>query len=367
MIERRLNSTAHMILAPRNFGMASADFPRWDNNYAEICARIERVRAPLKIVLKTKNEPLFIERWIKHHQTIVGPENLIVFDNMSDHPEVLSIYRKYRGQVEIVRFADRWDNVHHTYLYGNLYRALAKSSDYFIFLDTDEYLVLIENDRYYGDDRISTFVMDNKNHDVFPSTWLWNANWSATQFSCSLSPGDFANNLACGKPLIRSTKIPTGYVNHNFQLSTRLFKPPFRTSLFLLHLARLYPQQRITANLNKLIAARVVHEQETPESIARRSDITDDVMAGYVDEIRDCLAAEARTDVGDVAIGPGCLELLQDGVISYYGEVERKVINDFITDPKPIYNLIADRYRLNAVLGENLGRSDAYGLGRLYV
>lgn len=54
-------------------------------------------------------------------------------------------------------------------------------------------------------------------------------------------------------------------------------------------------------------------------------------------------------------------------VQSYYGEVERKVINDFITDPKPIYNPIADRYRLNAVLGENLGRSDAYGLGRLYV
>jgi hypothetical protein len=337
---------------PRAFGMTSDyDFPRWDANGAEFCARIEKVRSPIKIVLKTKNDPLFIERWITHHMKIVGPENLIIFDNMSDDPGVLSVYRKYRDRIDLVRFADRHYNLHHTYLYRDFYRSLAKSSEYFIFLDTDEYLILIDNDTYHGDDRILTFVMDNRNYDLFPSTWLWNVNWNPAQFTCGTEPADLAENLACGKPLIRSDKIPTGYVNHNFQLSARMFAPPFRTNLFLLHLAHLFPRRRISLNVDKLIVEGVVQPGESPETIARRNDITDEVMAGYVREIRDLLALDGRKDLGNAVLGAGSLELSPNGTISYYSDAERKAVNEFIVDPKPAYDLIADHYRLSAVPG----------------
>jgi hypothetical protein len=327
-------------------------FPSWEANRSEFCARIEKVRSPIKILLKTKNDPFFIERWIAHHMKIVGPESLIIFDNMSDDPEVLSVYRKYRGSINIVRFADRHFNLHHTYLYDDLYRSLAKSSEYFIFIDTDEYLVLIDDDdRYHADDRIPAFVMSNRNYDLFPSTWLLNANWSPTQFSCGTERRDLANDLACGKPLIRSDKIPIGYVNHNFQLGTRLFAPPFRTSLFLLHLAHLIPRQRISSNMNKLAAEGIARPGESPESVAARTDITDEIMAIYVREIRDFLPFDGRTDLSGAALGPGCLELMPNGTVCYYGDAERKLLNGFIADAKPVYDSIADHYRLSSVPG----------------
>lgn len=325
--------------------MASDDsLLHWSVNSEELCARIERTRSTVKIVLKTKNDPFFIERWIKHHAKIVGGENLIIFDNMSDDPNVLSVYRRYRERVEIVRFSGSHNDLHHSLLYKELYRSLARSSEFCVFLDTDEYLILIENDKYYDDDRIITFVSDNKAYDLFPSTWLWNANWSPVQFSCGTGAADLADKLACGKPLIRSDAIPTGYFNHNFQLSSKIFAPPFKTNLFLLHLAHLYPQQRISTNINKLISRGLARADDSPAMFAKRSDITDKVAASYVKEIRDFLALNECQNPGRSTLKPGCLELSLNQTISYYSNVERKAINDFISDPYPAYDAIANYY-----------------------
>jgi len=288
-----------------------------------------------------------------------------VFDNMSDDPATLSTYRKYHKQVEIIKFAGPWYNIHHTHIFGELYRALGKSSDYFIFLDADEFLILMSGDEYCNDDRIVAFVIENAQYDLFPSSWLFNLNWSTTKFKCGPQASDLAQNLACGKPLIRSAKLPLGYVNHNFQLSTKFFAPPFKTNLFLLHLSRLFPKKRIVANVNKLIGAGIATEGESPESIARRTDITDKIMAEYVTEIRDCLALDPRAEFVDAPLAPGCVELSDGGGVTYYGDAERKLIADFIADPRQVYGLLPHDYRLKAVDAADLGRPG--NLGKLYV
>jgi hypothetical protein len=327
--------------------MASGDdFLDWDANRAECRAWIERVRSPIKIVMKTKNDPFLIERWITHHMKIVGPENLIIFDNLSDNPEVLSVYRKYRDRINILRFAAPHFLVHDTHVFGDLYRSLAKSAEYFMFLDTDEHLVFFDNDKYYSDDRIVTFVMSNRNYDLFPTIWLLNVKLSPTQFICGAGSRFLAAKLACGKPLLRSDKLPIGYVNHSFQLGTGLFAPPFRTNLFLLHLAHLIPRQRISGNVDKLLAAGLVEPGESPESIARRNDMPDDTTAVYVKEIGEFLALEGQKDLGNGPLGPGCLELSPDGTIAYYGDAERKAVNGLIAEPQLAYDLVPDCYRL---------------------
>lgn len=353
-----------MIRKSQSFGVANGkEFPCWEKDSSEFCAQIERHHAPVKIVLKTKNDRFLIERWIRHHSRIVGLENLIIFDNMSDDHDVLSVYREYRDWTGIVTFAGHQNNLHHTGLCRDLYRALAKSSEYFLFLDTDEFLVLIENDKYYDDDGILAFVRGNRNFDLFPGTWLWNANWTDRQFNCS----GLAGNMACGKPLIRTSKIPTGYVNHNFQLSTRLFVPPFKTNLFLLHLRRLFPEQRILTNMNKLTTAGIARPGESPESIAGRNDIADELMVGYVNEIRECLASlKERADLGNAPLAASCLELSSGGNIAYYGASERTALNDFIGDPTQAYDSLPRRYRLDRVGGANVDAA-AYSLGRLYI
>jgi Glycosyl transferase family 2 len=325
------------------------DVPLFGDRRGECCARIEQVWAPVKIVLITKDDPYLIERWIAHHIKIVGAEGLLIFDNMSDDPQVHSVYEKYRDRVNIMRFADKYMNVHHSRAYSDLYGALARSSDYCIFLDTDEFLILIDNDRYYDNDRILSFVMSNSGCDLFPSTWLMNENWIDSQFS-STDAGQLPQLLACGKPLIRSSKFPPGYVNHNFQLGARLFAPPFKANLFLLHLTHLYPRQRISANVNKLITLGVVQPGESAESIAARDDIADVVAALYAKEIGDCLALDGKINLVNRVLRPGSLELLPDGTISYYSDAERKALNAFISDPEPIYNLFPDHYRLRSVV-----------------
>jgi hypothetical protein len=350
LLKRYISHSGSVLLKYRLLSMASDDdLLHWSVSREECCARIERNRSPIKIVLKTKNDPFFIERWIKHHTKIVGNKNLIIFDNMSDDREVLSVYEEYRDQVEIIRFSGSHNDVHHTLLYRELYRSLARSSEFCIFLDTDEYLILIEDNKYFSDDRIVTFVGGNKGYDLFPSTWLWNVNWSPVQFSCGTEVADLANKLACGKPLIRSDAIPTGYFNHNFQLGSRIFAPPFKTNLFLLHLAHLYPQQRISTNMNKLISRGLARTSDSPESLAQRDDITDGVPAGYVKEIRDFLALDERQTLGKSTLRSGCLELSPNQTISYYSHAERKAIDDFISDPQPAYDSITNHYRLSAV------------------
>jgi hypothetical protein len=53
MVRQSEISTGSGIRTSEPSGMANGDdFPRWDVDSAEFCARIERVRSPIKIVLK---------------------------------------------------------------------------------------------------------------------------------------------------------------------------------------------------------------------------------------------------------------------------------------------------------------------------
>ena len=246
-----------------------------------------------------------------------------------------------------MRFAGRYDVVHHSRACSDLYRAIAQSSTYCIFTDTDEFLILIDDDRYYDDHRVSNFVRRNANDSLFPTTWLINANWNDTQFN-GISENNLARLLAHGKPLIRSDLFPSGYVNHNFQLSTRLFVPPFKTNLFLLHLMQLVPRQRIVGNVNKLITLGAVQPNETPESIAERNDFANEIEALYAREIREYLRVESKGKPAER--GSSDLELLSDGTVSYFSDAVREALHAFIRDPKPIYDLIADQYQLGSIL-----------------
>jgi hypothetical protein len=328
--------------------MSFDSFPIWQEHRTACCDRIRKVRAFIKIILITKNDPYFIERWITHHIKIAGIEGLVIFDNMSDDPKVLAVYEKYRDRINIMRFAGNHNGLHNSAANDDLYRAIAGSSTYCIFSDTDEFLILIDGDRYYDDHRVANFVGDNANYSLFPTTWLLNANWSDTQFH-GVIEYNLARLLALGKPLIRSDRFPPGYINHNFQLSTRWFVPPFRANLFLIHLVRFIPRQRINSNVNKLIARGAAQPGETPESIAARTDFVGDVQNLYARQIREYLLPEISSE--PAGLGPSQLELLPDGTVSYFSDAERQALNTFIRDPKPVYDLIVDPYVLDSIIG----------------
>jgi hypothetical protein len=183
------------------------DIMRWETDQQEFCAQIDRMPAVFKVLLKTKNDPFFLERWIVHHLGIVGPGNLVIFDNMSDHPEVLAIYRRYAADINIVRFSGFHNDVHNTRVFPALYGCLSKTSEFFCFLDTDELLVLFDDRRYYANDSVPEFIKRHHDAGVFPGAWLYNTDGSDTRFVCGSRLDYLANCMAWGKPILRSNAI----------------------------------------------------------------------------------------------------------------------------------------------------------------
>lgn len=310
----------------------------WDADRVSLCARISGAPAVLKILLKTKNDSILLDRWIEHHAGIVAPQNILIFDNMSDDPQVLAIYARH-PDVLVIRFTGFHNNVHHVGLFGDLYAALRDSAQFFVFLDTDEFLTFIDGDRYYADGSILEFLQSEPLPQVFPGTWLYNTNWTANQFISGTTAEYLASGLAWGKPVLRSNAPLDGYLNHNIQLTRTLFSAGIPTNLFVLHLANLSPQQRIASNINKLIARGFAQPLDTAETISQYTleGVSDANIVQYVSEIRRLLPLRAQPQAQQGTLRPGCIELSANGKITYYSEVERQSLLAFIVDPMPVY------------------------------
>src|SRR4051812_7588655 len=258
----------------------------WERDQCEIGERIESHQAILKILLKTKNNPFFLTKWIEHHLTIVGPRNLIIFDNGSADPNVHSAYERFSDVIELILYNGYHNNLHYTSKFSKLYDALYHSCQYFIFLDTDEFLALFQDGRFYSDGNNPEFLTKRKDFDVFPGTWLYNTDWNATRFICGRDR--LISGLKWGKPILRAQAKLNDFINHNVQLDKALCSNGTTLNLFVFHMAQLIPRQRIAANVNKLIACKFASSLETPEEIAAcdLSDTTDSNIIGWVGELR---------------------------------------------------------------------------------
>lgn len=317
-----------------------ANFLNWDTQQDLCCERIARNPATLKILLKTKNDPFFLERWIAHHHKIAGDGNIVIFDNMSDDPAVSRIYRKYQDVITVVFFEGNHNAVHKIRLFSGLYRSLSKAADFFAFLDTDEFLVLFDGDRYFKDEYLLEFIKQNRSCDVFPAAWLHNVDRSATRFACGVDFSDLMNRVAWGKPILRSKAKLWGFINHNCQVDKSLFSVPFRTNFFVLHMTHLLPEQRIVANVNKLIALGFAKPGDNVEKIGARNleNISDPNALRYINEIRYFVSEGGSRLKDNMQLRSGCLELLADGHIRFYSNRERNILDELMGEPGQAHN-----------------------------
>jgi len=117
-------------------------------------------------------------------------------------------------------------------------------------------------------------------------------------------------------------------------------------NFFVLHMKNLMPEQRISSNVNKLRARGYAAAGESAEAIGRRSldGITDESTIRYVTEIRRLMAMTGHRKE-DGPLGAGCLELLDDHRIRYYGEQERALLRALIDDPMPAFSRAVLRTR----------------------
>lgn len=218
--------------------------------------------------------------------------------------------------------------------YPELYAALSRSCEYFIFLDTDESLILIDNSVYHQATSLLRFIDRNHDIDIFPAAWLLNMAGSDTKFWVGKNMDRLADGLKWGKPIIRSNAAIKGFINHNIQLERTLFRPRILTNFFVLHMVQLSPKQRIMANFYKLVARKFISPGESIERVADMdiSRVTDQNIRLYVSEIGRLLPKLGIPNLRDPELAQGCLELCQDGLVSFYSNAERDVMANYLTN-----------------------------------
>ena len=105
--------------------------------------------------------------------------------------------------------------------------------------------------------------------------------------------------------------------------------------MFILHMAQLYPAQRIDSNLNKLRARNCIGEDATAEFAAEmKVDLTDDPNINiYVSEIRDLMRESGKQVADPEHLKEGCIKLDVDGKIVYNSDLEADLLHRYLELP----------------------------------
>jgi len=304
----------------------------WSSETDTICAAISAHFAPLKILLKTKDDPEMLEPWIGHHSRIAGFGGLIIFDNMSSDPRVEAIYDKYASVSQIYRYSGFHNLIHHTHHFPRLYAALRSSCTHFIFLDTDEHLSCYDGaDRFHADTTILRFLSDRQSTPIFPGTWLQNISGYTDHFSLYDAEKPLSHGLKWGKPIISTTSAFDGMINHNTQINHELYPTPLITNFFVFHLSRVSKQQRINANLRKLRSYHAIHEECSLEAFLAidLDTLQSDQVKMYAREIHELV--DSRTEDR----GPlfGWIQVAENGELTCSQAWQRKTLAHFVSNP----------------------------------
>jgi GT2 family glycosyltransferase len=205
----------------------------------------------LTIVLKAKNETTRLRRWLDHYQRYFGFARIIIFDNNSSAHETHNIYNATGSNVSVFSFSGVPDNLHIPSLNTELYRALRQSSEYYIFVDTDELLLFFDENGHIVDAEPRLTHLSHKRVPVIATHWCLASNHKRGKFLLCDS-----ELLRGGKPILHCDFDISGLgiINHNIQLFQQKVPISFEGSALLLHTPFHEPEERLRINTEKLIA-----------------------------------------------------------------------------------------------------------------
>jgi len=298
----------------------------WDTESSEIVSSLRKRKGYMKIVLKTRDERFLLEGWIKHHAAIVGLENLIIADNGSTDQSVMDIYQQFAPELFVFSVSGKMNLIHSLSHYRPLYEALEESCLLRLFLDTDERLVWLDEDRWYAGRELFERIRLLDGKRIIPTGLLQNALGSDRIFYF-FPPERFRAIWLWGKPIIPSSLAfaasvqDNGITLHNCQFKKSAFDGPITTNVNILHLANLIKEQRLRANKNKLVAFGVAQPDETYEAIAARP--IEGPLAQYTREIKKLLIWDGIPPLYNEQPA-GTLRLGQSGEMEFANEKDRQ-------------------------------------------
>ncbi|MGV3552891.1 tetratricopeptide repeat protein [Rhizobium sp.] len=307
----------------------------WDRDRDRVIGQIA-ASATLKIACKVRDEPLLTEAWIEHHARIVGYGNLILADNMSSDPEMIRILEKFASRVTIFRFDGPHNAIHWHPRFRPLFQAIRENSRFFSFIDIDERLVHIEDDRFTAGPELVTRLESLRGDEIIACSWLVNELNSTRRFCVSSARNDayLANNLRWGKPILPSSLAGAQDGIHNAQFGDFTFSRAAGTGFFLLHLTE-FPERRLSTNRFKLISRGIVDDTATLDQILDSdfSALADQSFMPLVDQIRRMKRfLEEPQSAQEFYTGRNFVELSADGSLIFDDSAGRETLHAFVAD-----------------------------------
>jgi hypothetical protein len=213
---------------------------------------------PLKIILKTKNEGILLEKWLIYHDAIIGLENIVVLDNESDDEYTKEVYSKYKN-LEVIIYKGNINNIHFYNQNKEFYKTFLNKYRFITNLDTDEFLC------YYdiNGKKFNPFLINeklNKIEDDKSIATLWMHNTPKKDFIkynnfddfiyFELDPLTLSKNLNYGKTIVgtNSQTFKNGHsiIGHNTSSKEQNF---FYDNFFTFHFNRFDIKRRIKNNI----------------------------------------------------------------------------------------------------------------------
>ena len=307
----------------------------WADEKDAICRRIVANSARLKIVLKTRDETDFLQRWIDHHSKIAGLANLVIFDNYSTEDAVHRIYDGIRDEAVVVRFGGYHNDLHKPTKFPELYEALQASADYFILLDTDEEFVWLKDGETYARD--ASILNDLEAHSAepaLPGIWLANVTGFDDRFHLFARDDSAPIGTRLGKTLFSSRAQLSERVCHNFQAENSLFARIKEAKLLVLHLKNLSPRQRVRINIHKLRQYNILGVDDDVDAVLAMTweDRPDSNPKQWIKEIHRLAGAAEHGPRENRRLSPGHIKLEPDGRIRFFDEEQKRRFGEFQRD-----------------------------------
>lgn len=294
-------------------------------------------RLPLLIILKTRNEPAALARWLDHHRLFVETGAVLIVDNVSTDPDVQAIYDAHRDHIDIRVLPGPQDLLHHPERNRDLYEHVFSRARHVTFIDTDEWLYASDGVTL-RDGRAIIDLLDSRPHDtLFPGLWLQNRNGTTREFLVNDTPSRARHACMWGKPVIPTgAGIPRGFINHSVQLLEKNTYPCVSGGIVVAHLSMLDAAQRINANLNKLISKRLIASPDEWPAVAADAER----LAGADQHVRLYVAETlALMKPGALAYTPppqgegGWVARADDGTLRFADEATAQVFGHALAHP----------------------------------
>ena len=314
----------------------------WETDAPEVCRLIANSPTLLRVILKTKDDEMLIERWIRHYSAFLKhPQSILIFDNMSSNTKVLEAYEKYADRITLIKFSFYFNRLQENTLLPELYQAIWDSSTFYTLVDTDEFLYLYDGDKIIADERILSLLHKSRNVSFFPTFWLKNAYCKDNVFTFRDDIEYIRYLLYMGKPILNSARLRDRLLpitTHGLHLPVSAYgKAP--ACFLLFHLSTLSKEQRIRVNMDKLCQYRVIKHPRDFHTVlnADLNTLRPGNVSYFIREIRKLLEMPDRREE---AIGPGHLEIAGDGSLNFFPPSLREAFTTYVRKERSFFEIL---------------------------